>query len=95
MNQVLFNFIASALIPLTLSIFIFFIACMINECFQNYKLKQLVTMTIKSVEQTIPYEDGCTKFQAVKDFVIARNDVEEEYLDCLIESTIYDLIKGD
>lgn len=93
MNQVLFNFIASALLPLTLSIFTFFVSSMINECFKQNRLKQLVTMAIKSIEQTLPTEDGHTKFQAVKDFVLTRNDVEEEILDCLIEAILYD-VKG-
>lgn len=85
------NFILNMIIPLSVGIFTIFSITTIKQLVEDYRLKQLVLRTVKAVEQSITTEDSYHKFEVVKDYVINRVDIEEEDLNILIESTIYEI----
>lgn len=91
MTETILFFIAELLIPVVISGFTIFIMPVIKRFIDNHHLKQLVTIAVAAAEQYLQTEDGYVKLEAVKDYILARVDIEEEDLIMLIEATIYEL----
>lgn len=91
MNEVTLILITKIVVLITCCSFIFVIMNIIKEKYYEQKLYNLVKMSIKGAEQYLKGEDGYTKLELVKDFVMTRIEVDEEDLNILIESIIYDL----
>lgn len=91
MNEVAVILIMKIMILITSCSFIFVTINITKERYQSQKLYKLVLMSVKGAEQYLKGEDGYTKLELVKDFVMGKVDVDEEDLNILIESVIYDL----
>lgn len=91
MSTMLYVIIGDLLIPVMVSIFMVFGMQIIKKVVDKKNLIQLVTITIKAVEQYQNEEDGYTKKEAVKDYILSKTDIEEDDLSILIESIIYDI----
>ncbi len=93
MKEILFTFVSELLLPITISSFICIVLTFLKQLVGENNLNKMVYMAIKGVEQYLSGEDGYSKLEAVKDYVMSRVDIEEEELTLLIESLVFEMNK--
>lgn len=91
MNNEILIFITEIAIPLVCSGISMYVLPKINAFVTEKNLKEAVKIAVEGVEQYIGTTEGYTKREAVESYILSRFDIDDEDLQMLIESAVYEL----